>query len=92
MSLHLEIIVDRLKREHKVEVTQGKLQVAFKETIQKPSDAEGKYIKQSGGRGQYGHVWIKFEPLERGKGFEFVNGIVGGTIPREYIPGIQKGS
>ncbi|MFA6066202.1 MAG: elongation factor G [Candidatus Babeliaceae bacterium] len=90
-ELHLEIIVDRLKREHKVEVSQGKLQVAFKETIQKTSDAEGKYIKQSGGRGQYGHVWIKFEPLERGKGFEFVNGIVGGTIPREYIPGIQKG-
>ncbi len=90
-ELHLEIIVDRLKREHKVEVTQGKLQVAFKETIQRPSDAEGRYIKQSGGRGQYGHVWIKFEPLERGKGFEFVNGIIGGTIPREYIPGIQKG-
>ena len=90
-ELHLEIIVDRLKREHKVEVSQGKLQVAFKETIQKASDAEGKYIKQSGGRGQYGHVWIKFEPLERGKGFEFVNGIIGGTIPREYIPGIQKG-
>lgn len=90
-ELHLEIIVDRLKREHKVEVTQGRLQVAFKETIQKASDAEGKYIKQSGGRGQYGHVWMKFEPLERGKGFEFVNAIVGGTIPREYIPGIQKG-
>jgi len=90
-ELHLEIIVDRLKREHKVDVSQGKLQVAFKETIQKPADAEGRYIKQSGGRGQYGHVWIKFEPLERGKGFEFVNGIVGGTIPREYIPGIQKG-
>lgn len=90
-ELHLEIIVDRLKREHKVEVTQGRLQVAFKETIQKPADAEGKYIKQSGGRGQYGHVWMRFEPLERGKGFEFVNDIVGGTIPREFIPGIQKG-
>lgn len=90
-ELHLEIIVDRLKREHKVEVTQGKLQVAFKETIQKPFEAEGKYIKQSGGRGQYGHVWMKFEPLERGKGFEFVNAIVGGTVPREFIPGIQKG-
>lgn len=90
-ELHLEIIVDRLKREHKVEVTQGRLQVAFKETIQKPVQAEGKFIKQSGGRGQYGHVWIKFEPLERGKGFEFVNGIVGGVVPREYIPGIQKG-
>jgi elongation factor G len=90
-ELHLEIIVDRLKREHKVEVAQGKLQVAFKETIQRSADAEGKFIRQSGGRGQYGHVWIKFEPLERGKGFEFVNGIVGGTIPREYVPAVQKG-
>ena len=90
-ELHLEIIVDRLKREHKVEVVQGKLQVAYKETIQKPVEAEGKYIRQSGGRGQYGHVWIKFEPLERGKGYEFENDIVGGTIPREYIPGVEKG-
>jgi len=90
-ELHLEIIVDRLKREHKVEVVQGKLQVAYKETVQKSADAEGKFIKQSGGRGQYGHVWIKMEPRERGAGYEFVNGIVGGTIPREYIPGVQKG-
>jgi elongation factor G len=90
-ELHLEIIVDRLKREHKVEVNQGKLQVAYKETIQKPVEAEGKFIKQSGGRGQYGHVWMKFEPLERGKGVEFENKIVGGTIPREFIPGIKKG-
>lgn len=90
-ELHLEIIVDRLKREHKVEVTQGKLQVAFKETIQKPIEVEGKYIKQSGGKGQYGHVWIQFEPLERGKGYEFINGVVGGTVPREYIPGVEKG-
>lgn len=90
-ELHLEIIVDRLKREHKVEVNQGKLQVAYKETIQKPVEAEGKFIKQSGGRGQYGHVWMKFEPLERGKGIEFENKIVGGTIPREFIPGIKKG-
>lgn len=90
-ELHLEIIVDRLKREHKVDVTQGRLQVAFKETIQKTVQAEGKFIRQSGGRGQYGHVWLTLEPLERGKGFEFVNAIVGGTIPREYIPGIQKG-
>jgi len=90
-ELHLEVVVDRLKREHKVDIAQGKLQVAFKETIQKPSEAEGKYIKQSGGKGQYGHVWIKFEPLERGKGYEFVNDIVGGTIPREYIPGVEKG-
>jgi elongation factor G len=90
-ELHLEIVVDRLKREHKVEVTQGKLQVAYRETIQKTVDAEGKYIKQSGGRGQYGHVKIKFEPLERGKGFEFVNNIVGGAIPKEYVPATQKG-
>jgi elongation factor G len=90
-ELHLEIIVDRLKREHKVEVNQGKLQVAYKETIQKPVEAEGKFIKQSGGRGQYGHVWMKLEPLERGKGIEFENDIVGGTIPREFIPGVKKG-
>jgi elongation factor G len=90
-ELHLEIVIDRLKREHKVEVVQGKLQVAYRETIQKIVEAEGKYIKQSGGRGQYGHVKIKFEPLERGKGFEFVNAIVGGTIPREYIPAVEKG-
>jgi elongation factor G len=90
-ELHLEIIVDRLKREHKVEVNQGKLQVAYKETIQKPVEAEGKFIKQSGGRGQYGHVWFKLEPLERGKGIEFENKVVGGTIPREFIPGAKKG-
>lgn len=90
-ELHLEIIVDRLRREHKLDLAQGKLQVAYKETIQKSADAEGKYIKQSGGKGQYGHVWIKFEPLERGKGFEFVDGIVGGSIPREFIPGVEKG-
>jgi len=90
-ELHLEIVVDRLKREHKVEVAQGKLQVAYRETIQKIIDAEGKYIKQSGGRGNYGHVKIRFEPLSRGKGFEFVNNIVGGAIPREYIPAVQKG-
>ncbi len=90
-ELHLEIVVDRLKREHKVEVTQGRPQVAYKETIQKPFDAEGKFVRQSGGRGQYGHVWIKFEPLERGEGFEFVNAITGGTIPREFISPVQKG-
>ncbi len=90
-ELHLEIVVDRLKREHKVDIAQGKLQVAYKETIQKPAEAEGKFIKQSGGRGQYGHVFLKVEPLARGKGFEFVNDIVGGTIPKEFIPGIQKG-
>lgn len=90
-ELHLEIIVDRLRREHKVEAVQGRLKVAYKETIQKPIEVEGKYIKQSGGRGQYGHVWIKFEPLERGKGFEFVNAVVGGTVPREFIPSVEKG-
>ncbi len=90
-ELHLEIIVDRLKREHKVEVVQGTLQVAYKETIQKSVDSEGKYIKQSGGRGQYGHVWVKLEPLERGKGFVFEDDIIGGSIPKEFIPGVQKG-
>ncbi|HEX2977783.1 MAG TPA: elongation factor G [Candidatus Babeliales bacterium] len=90
-ELHLEIIVDRLKRESKVDVAQGKLQVAYKETIQKPVDSEGKYIKQSGGRGQYGHVWIKLEPRERGSGFVFEDDIVGGSIPKEFIPGVEKG-
>lgn len=90
-ELHLEIVVDRLKREHKVEVTQGRLQVAYKETVQQPSEVEGKYIKQSGGKGQYGHVWLKLEPLERGKGYEFENKIVGGSIPREFIPAVEKG-
>jgi elongation factor G len=90
-ELHLEIIVDRLKREHKLDLVQGKMEVAYKETFQKPVEVEGKYIKQSGGRGQYGHVWLKLEPLERGKGFEFENKIVGGTIPREFIPGVEKG-
>jgi len=90
-ELHLEIVVDRLRREHKVDVVQGKLQVAYKETIQASVDVEGKFIKQSGGRGQYGHVWIRFEPLERGAGFKFENKVVGGTIPREYIPAVEKG-
>jgi elongation factor G len=90
-ELHLEVQVDRLKREHKVEAQQGKPQVAYKETIQKAVEIEGKYVKQSGGRGQYGHVWLKLEPLERGKGFEFENKIVGGTIPREFIPAVEKG-
>ncbi|OGB84227.1 translation elongation factor G [candidate division TM6 bacterium RIFCSPHIGHO2_12_FULL_32_22] len=90
-ELHLEIIVDRLLREQKLEVVPGKLQVAYKETIRRPIDVEGKYIKQSGGRGQYGHVRIKFEPKERGTGFEFENKIIGGTIPREFIAPVQKG-
>jgi len=90
-ELHLEIIVDRLLREFNVGANVGKPEVAYKETVIKSAKAEGKYIKQSGGRGQYGHIFIELEPLERGKGFEFVNKIVGGAIPREYIPAIEKG-
>ncbi len=90
-ELHLEIIVDRLKREFKVEANVGKPQVAYRETIQARAEAEGKYIRQSGGRGQYGHVWLTVEPQETGKGFEFVNKIVGGSVPKEYIPAIEKG-
>ena len=90
-ELHLEIMVDRLLREYKVESTIGKPQVAYKETVQKPVAAEGKFIRQSGGRGQFGHVRIRMNPLERGAGFEFSNEIVGGMIPKEYIPGIEKG-
>ncbi len=90
-ELHLEIIVDRLKREFGVEVNTGKPQVAYRETVRKTVEKEGKYIRQSGGRGQYGHVFIKMEPMERGNGVEFVNKIVGGSIPREYIPAVEKG-
>lgn len=90
-ELHLEIIVDRLMREFKVDANVGKPQVAYKETIISKSSAEGKYIKQTGGRGQYGHVVIDIEPLERGRGIEFVNNIVGGVIPKEYIPAVEKG-
>ncbi len=89
-ELHLDIIVDRLRREFKVEANIGKPQVAYRETIRKAADCEGKYIRQSGGRGQYGHVWIKFEPNE-GKGFEFVDAIVGGSVPREYIKPTGEG-
>ena len=90
-ELHLEIIVDRLRREFKVEANVGKPQVAYKETIRKPAKVEGKFIRQSGGRGQYGHVWIEFEPLERGQGFVFENHIVGGVVPKEYVPAVQAG-
>ncbi|MBI5621296.1 elongation factor G [Candidatus Falkowbacteria bacterium] len=90
-ELHLDIIVDRMKREFKVECNVGAPQVAYRETIQKSAEAEGKYIKQSGGRGQYGHCWLRVEPQEPGKGFEFVDAIKGGVIPREYIPAIEKG-
>jgi len=90
-ELHLEIIVDRLLREFKVEANVGKPQVAYKETIRGAAESEGKFIRQTGGRGQYGHVYIKVEPLEQNKGFEFVNEIVGGAIPREYIPAVESG-
>ena len=90
-ELHLDIITDRMKREFGVEVNIGKPQVAYKETISKQIEIEGKYIHQSGGRGQYGHCWLRIEPMERGKGFEFIDEIKGGTIPREYIPAIKKG-
>ncbi|NOX21461.1 MAG: elongation factor G [Nitrospirae bacterium] len=90
-ELHLEIIVDRLIREFKVGANVGKPQVAYRETIKTPAKAEGKFIRQTGGRGQYGHVLIDVEPLEKGKGFEFVNKIVGGVIPKEYIPAVEKG-
>ena len=90
-ELHLEIIVDRMKREFKVEANVGKPQVAYRETLRNTVESEGKFIRQTGGRGQYGHVWLKLEPLPSGKGYEFVNGIVGGTVPREYIPAVDKG-
>jgi elongation factor G len=90
-ELHLDIIVDRMKREFKVEANVGKPQVAYRETIRKSVEQEGKFVRQSGGRGQYGHVWLKIEPQESGKGYEFVNAIVGGVVPREYIPAVDKG-
>jgi elongation factor G len=90
-ELHLEIIVDRLLREFHVEANVGEPQVAYRETISKPIKSEGRFVRQSGGRGQYGHVWLTLEPQPSGKGFEFVNRIVGGAIPREYIPAVQKG-
>jgi elongation factor G len=90
-ELHLEIIVDRMKREFKVDANVGKPQVAYRETLRATVETEGKFIRQSGGRGQYGHVWLKLEPLEPGKGYEFVNGIVGGAVPREFIPAVDKG-
>ena len=90
-ELHLEIIVDRLRREFKVDCNVGKPQVAYKETITKSTKVEGKYIRQSGGRGQYGHVWLELEPNEPGKGFEFIDKITGGVIPKEYIPAVEAG-
>ena len=90
-ELHLDIIADRLRREFKVEANVGRPQVAYKETVKEEAEAEGKYIRQSGGRGQYGHVFLRVEPKERGKGFEFLNEIKGGIIPQEFIPAVEKG-
>lgn len=90
-ELHLEIIVDRMKREFKVEANIGKPQVAYRETITSTVQAEGKFVKQSGGRGKYGHVWIEVSPNEPGKGYEFINAIVGGVVPKEYIPAVSQG-
>ncbi len=90
-ELHLEVLVERMRREFKVEANVGAPQVAYRETIRKSVESEGKFVRQSGGRGQYGHVWLRIEPQEVGKGFEFVNEVVGGTVPREYIPAVQKG-
>jgi elongation factor G len=90
-ELHLDIIVDRMKREFHVEANIGKPQVAYRETIRRTVEQEGKFVRQSGGRGQYGHVYVKLEPTEPGSGYEFVNGIVGGVVPREYIPAVDKG-
>jgi elongation factor G len=90
-ELHLEIIVDRMRREFKVEANVGKPQVAYRETIRTSVEQEGKFVRQSGGRGQFGHCWLRIEPLEQGKGYEFANEVVGGVIPREFIPAIDKG-
>ena len=90
-ELHLDIIVDRMRREFKVECNVGNPQVSYRETIRKTVEAEGKFVRQSGGRGQYGHVWLRLEPLEPGSGYEFENAIVGGVVPREYIPAVDKG-
>jgi len=90
-ELHLDVLVDRMRREFKVDVNTGRPQVAYKETIKGMAEAEGKYIRQSGGRGQYGHVWLRVEPLERGKHFDFVNQIRSGAIPQEFIPAVEKG-
>ena len=90
-ELHLDIIVDRMRREFKVECTVGKPQVAYRETIRKTVEAEGKFIRQTGGHGQYGHCWLRLEPMEAGKGFEFANEVVGGVIPKEFINPIQAG-
>ena len=97
-ELHLDVLVDRMKREFDVEANIGKPQVAYRETIKKDVESEGKFVRQSGGKGQYGHVWLKIEPLteadkeDENEVFQFVNKIVGGTIPREFIPAVEKGA
>jgi len=90
-ELHLDVLVDRMTREFSVAANVGKPQVAYRETFKKSLESEGKFIKQSGGRGQYGHVWLKLEPQPAGKGYEFVDGIKGGRVPREFIPAVKKG-
>lgn len=90
-ELHLDIIVDRMRREFKVEANVGAPQVSYRETFRGSASVEGKFVRQSGGRGQFGHVWIEFSPNEEGKGFEFINGVVGGSVPREYIPAVEAG-
>jgi elongation factor G len=90
-ELHLDIIVDRMRREYKVEANVGKPQVAYRETITREVESEGKYIRQSGGRGQYGHVWLRLRPRAQGGGFKFINKIQGGVIPKEYVPAVGKG-
>jgi len=90
-ELHLDIIVDRMKREFSVEANVGNPQVSYREAIRKTVEQEGKFVRQSGGRGQYGHVWLRVEPLEQGAGYEFVNEIAGGVVPKEFIPAVDKG-
>jgi elongation factor G len=90
-ELHLEIIIDRMRREFAVEANVGKPQVAYRETIRRAVEQEGKFVRQTGGRGQYGHVFLRIEPLAPGLGYEFVNGIVGGVVPKEYVPAVDKG-
>ena len=90
-ELHLEVLVDRMLREYRVQANVGRPKVAYRETITKAVKVEGRFVRQSGGRGQYGHVWLELEPLEKGKGFEFENGIIGGTVPKEYVPAVEKG-
>ena len=90
-ELHIEIIVDRLKREFRVDARTGRPQVAYRETITRAARAEGRYVRQTGGRGQYGHVWVQVEPLESGSGIKFVNKIVGGAVPREYVSAVEAG-